>query len=159
MTGFLNEIGSYYVQIYGPLTQKELFMCPRDYSYFLKLIKKYKKENRVKIFAFCLLPGSVHLILQEFNSRNIILFLNQIQSAYEKYLRFRLGRAAKWPRCYRRIMAINEDARLFEYIKSLEFKPVFADVARNPIAYRWSSCNYRVLGNQDSILDKEAYQY
>ena len=157
MEGFLNEIGSYYVQIYGPLSQEKLFSCARDYSYFLRILKKYKKENQVKVFAFCLLPGSAHLVLQEFNLASIKLFLDQLQNGYEKYLRFRLGRAMSWPKRRRRIRQIREDARLFEYIRSLEFKPVFADITRNPVGYRWSSCSYRVLGNSDSILDKEAF--
>jgi putative transposase len=153
LMGFRSEAVVYYVCFKGQKAMSAIFLSPRDYSYFLRLIRKYKKIHQVRIFAFCLLPNSVHLILHAITAEQLIVFLLQIRASYRSYSSARFGVSGHRFR-RPRLRVIQEDAHLIECIKSLEFKPVFAEMTQNPIRYPWSSCSYRVLGREGDLVDQ-----
>lgn len=109
------------------------------------------------MFAFCLLPGAIYLILQAFSIEAVECFINHLTEAYAAYVSAQADACRTIFRT--RISAIKGDAELVGCIKMLEFRPVFADMAVQPAAYPWSSCSYRVLGGDGGLLDSHGFEY
>ncbi|MCR4337652.1 MAG: hypothetical protein NUV91_07610 [Candidatus Omnitrophica bacterium] len=143
---FDQEAKCYFVRSW-PSEKVRLFSKSSDYAYYLRVLKKYKAEYKLKIFAFCLIPQGIYLILQPRGSKDLSDFLEKTMDAY--YLRLvQDGQEVKF---IRNIVKDTQD--LVDWIKYLEFIPVKHELALSPLSYRWSSCSYRVLGDQGGLLD------
>lgn len=63
-----------------------LFLTNADRNRFLELLLEEKRACGCKIFAFCLLDNSVHLLLKEQNS-TISTFMHRLNTAYAAYFK------------------------------------------------------------------------
>ncbi len=43
---------------------ESIFPEKEDYKMFLDLMKKYQEQYNIKIFAFCLMPDHLHLLVE-----------------------------------------------------------------------------------------------
>ena len=43
--------------------RQKTFFCDDDYRYYIELISTYSKQNGTEIWAYCLMPNHVHLVL------------------------------------------------------------------------------------------------
>ena len=152
---FLDGNVCYYIRIRNSRLFPYMFLGPRDYEYYLRLLKKYKQECTVRVFAFCLLPDSIHLILHSTSFPQIDSLMKHVQKAYRQYFCTRYDQGPA--NCFRhyKTFCLREDFSLFEYIKALELKPVHAEIATDPASYPWSSYSCRVLGEANNVVDKE----
>jgi len=108
----------------------------------------------MKIYAFCILPRSVYLILQPKDKKDLPLFVQSIKELYKQYFQSRYGFAREvWPSVYQ-CEPLLTDHDLLLGIKSIEFTPVVAEISENPISYPWSSCSHRVFNHKNGILDR-----
>ena len=44
--------------------RQTIFLQEEDFIYFLKLLKKYKKELKFKIYHLCLMPNHFHFMIE-----------------------------------------------------------------------------------------------
>ena len=128
-----------------------------DYRYYFRLLRKYKTKLSINIFAFCLLPEEIHLIIQPQNPDKLAPFIKEISQSYLLYFNSRYQHQGKLLHGRYKSMAIRNDAGLSEYIKFVEFIPVKFQIADTPVCYPWSSCSYRVLRDGDGLLDRRPY--
>ncbi len=111
-------------------------------------------EITVSIFAFCLLPQDIHLIIQSQLAQNLSIFIKTICQDYSVYFESRYQIQENVFSGRQKSLAIIDDIALTEYIKFVEFMPVKYQLADTPAQFPWSSYNYRVLGDGDGVLDK-----
>ena len=125
----------------------------RDFGFYFRLLKKYKTKFGIKIYAFCILPDTVYLIIQPELKNNIEPFITRLQQLYTQYYlaKYNEDRGSIWPRL--RYALIDNDRALMAGIKSLGFRPVKAELSGNPVSYPWSSCSYRVFNSRNGLLD------
>ena len=150
---FLKNNQCFFMTLHARKNQK-IFLHVTDYRYCLRLLRKYKNKVQVNIFAFCLLPEEIHLVIQSLSNQNLSMFTEEVSRDYKFYFESRYqihenifsGRHKK--------VAILNDMRLMDYIKFIEFMPVKFQMADTPAQYPWSSYSYRVIGDGDGILDK-----
>ncbi len=149
---FLQDHCCYHVIINGP-GKLPVFRTLMDYAYYLRLLKTFKMKLSVHIFAFCLLPERVHLIIQPKETGGLSAFMQRISQSYAVYFNRKYKREGKlWQGRFRSIV-IGHDQDLFDCIKYVEWIPVRSELVNSPVEYPWSSCSLRVLGYQGSILD------
>lgn len=148
---FLTQEGCYYVysRSYDYLT---IVRNEDDFQKYISLIKRYKKICEVSLYAYCILPTCVHLILHPQQFKKLPDFMKRLQQSYAIYINQQLKRGGKVWRDRYTSRFISNDRDLVEGIKSIEFIPVMENLAFSSIHYSWSSCSYRVFGNK-GILD------
>ena len=146
----------YFMTIRAQKNQK-IFLHVMDYRYYLRLLRNYKSKIAVNIFAFCLLPERIHLIVQSHSSPNLFVFIEEVSLSYALYFDSRYQSHGKVFSDRHKKLAISDEFHLADYIKFIEFMPVKFQMADTPAQYPWSSYSYRVVGDGDGILDKVPY--
>jgi putative transposase len=53
-----------------------VFHKPEDYEAFLSLLAEAKKRQRVKLFAFCLMPNHFHLVVEPADQTALSQFIS-----------------------------------------------------------------------------------
>jgi REP element-mobilizing transposase RayT len=148
---FLKDGVCYYIQTHSFIGQ-EIFKAQADYYRIMQILKRYKMRYSVHIYAFCLMPADVYLIIHPSNSRHLPLFMQGVNQTYALYFNRRYKNEGKvWRQRYKSAV-IQNDVDLFDAITLVEFIPVQRNQSRSPIEYPWSSSACRVLGS-GSIVD------
>jgi putative transposase len=129
------------------------FCSAGDFDYFISQISKYKTRFKIKVYAFCLLPESVDLVIEPVEWWNMSAFIRCLNQSFSRYLNGKYQRdGALWQERFRSVV-LKSDYDLVECVKYIEFKPVENCLAQSPVSYRWSSCALRVAGQKRGIID------
>ena len=136
-----------------------IFLYQNDYNYYLRLLKRFKDQHDIRVFAFCLLSKAAHLVLQTPLASSLHQFMEDLESNYRRYFYSKYqDERPLWKNSYHS-RVIDNDQELFKTVKELEFIPVQKYFSPTPIQYPWSSCSYRVVASSDGILDRRMYHY
>ena len=100
----------------------------------------------MQIFAFCLLPIDIQLILQPRLSVQLPLFVKNVNESYQLFFNARYEPAQNMKLYQRKSIFIDNDLDLFERIQQVKNLPV----GRFNL---WNSGAHR-LGGKENILDK-----
>jgi len=148
---FLKDGVCYYVQTHSFVGQ-EIFKANVDYDRIMQILKRYKMRFSFHLYAYCLMPTDVSLIIHPSNARHLPLFMQGVNQTYALYFNKRYNNTGKvWRQRYKSTV-IQNDADLLDAITLVEFTPVQRNQSRSPIEYPWSSSACRVLGTA-SIVD------
>ena len=44
--------------------QQKTFFCEDDYRYYIKRVSEYSQQTDTEVWAYCLMPNYVHLVLE-----------------------------------------------------------------------------------------------
>lgn len=152
---FLQNSVCWYVVLRDRQKQK-LFYSDRDYEYYLRLLKKYKRSFQVNIFAFCLLPIDVQLIVQPKCADRLGPFLENVNEAYRLFFNTKNEPANDVEFFFHRNVVIDNDRELIERVKYVECLPMGALISSTMAGYPWSSCSHRV-GGKAPLIDKTSF--
>jgi putative transposase len=132
---------------------KKLFQDSSDYRQYLRIIRKYKMRFRVQVFAFCLLPESVHLLIHPQRSWYLSRFMQGISQSYAHY--FHASHTVCGQVWHGRFKSrlVEEDNDFVETVRHIEYLAIKAQLAFVPMAYPWNSCRYRLLGAPSRLVD------
>lgn len=117
----ISNSGIYHVIIRG-IGKQILFEDDSDRLKILALLRKYKLEQNIRIFTYCLMNNHVHLLLQDEDSQ-LPLFMKKLELSYAYYFN----------RKYERVGALFQDRYKSEPVDSDgHFMLVFRYILRNP---------------------------
>ena len=69
---------SHHVTQRGNRRQKTFF-CEDDYRYYIELLAEFSKEHSTEVWAYCLIPNHVHLVMVPVDHKAVPFFLNSVQ--------------------------------------------------------------------------------
>ncbi len=132
-----------------------LFLEDNDYLFMLGLLKEIAQNNALRMYAFCLMPNHVHLLLSpmEENLSDAMrdLFARYAMKFNRKYER--KGHLFGGP--YRQALCLHNSYVLAASLY-IHMNPVEADLTKDPLEYRWSSIRlYYEDGAPKSFLNPE----
>ena len=64
--------------------RRQTFRCEEDYKAYLDRLEKYRAKFQVRIYAYCLMPNHVHLLLES-GSAPLDKFMQGLQQSYTQY--------------------------------------------------------------------------
>jgi REP element-mobilizing transposase RayT len=73
----------YHVIVRGNQKQKT-FLVDQDYQAYLERLAKYRKKYDIVLYAYCLMPNHVHLLL-ETSGEPLSKFMQGLQQSYTQY--------------------------------------------------------------------------
>ncbi|MBU1044181.1 MAG: transposase [Candidatus Omnitrophica bacterium] len=85
------ENSVYYISCYG-LQNQVIFKDARDYEMYFGLLRKYKDQYGVKLYAYTLLHNHLHLLMEVDNKSSISTMMHDLTSSYTKYFNGRYDR-------------------------------------------------------------------
>jgi len=131
--------------------QQETFFNDEDYAAYLSLLGEWCGRCGVEVWAYCLMPDHVHLIVVPDSEDALRRALGEAHRRYTRRINFREGwRGHLWQG---RFASFAMDERyLLRAARYVELNPVRAKLCRAPWRWRWSSAAAHVAGRDDGLV-------
>jgi len=129
--------------------RQDVFFVEEDYEQYLQLLKTWCFQEKIEIWAYCLMTDHVHLIVTPQKNSNLGKAIGETHRRYTPMINFRenwkgylwQGRFASYP------MNENWLLRAAAYV---ELNPVKAGMVANAWDYRWSSVHAHLEGKDNN---------
>ena len=115
---------------------ENIFKDEGDYKMFLSLLKKYKEQYTIKIYAYALLPNHLHLLVE---SQQISDFMHSLNNSYTKYFNSRYERKGHVLRERFKAALIERNSHLLKMTAYIHLNPQRVNLTVNAKDYAYSS--------------------
>ena len=130
-----------------------IFHDDEDFVYFLKLLKRYKKELKFKLYHFCLMSNHIHLMIEPTVEGSLPKIMMRLTLAYSSFFNKKYrGVGHVWQGRYKSSLVDKEDYFIWCGLY-VELNPVRAGLVARPENWRWSSYNFYAFGKTDPLLE------
>ena len=131
-----------------------IFQDDGDFFYFLKLIERYKKELKFKLYHLCLMPNHIHLIIEPTVEGTLSMTMMRLTLAYSSYFNQKNKSVGHvWQGRYKSSL-IGEEGYFITCALYIELNPVRAKMVVHPQNYQWSSYNLYAFGQAHLLIEK-----
>jgi putative transposase len=134
--------------------RQQVFFGDEDYAIYKTLLAEGCREAGVAVWAYCLMPNHVHLILRPGDEDGLRAALGEAHRRYTRYVNLREGwRGYLWQGRFSSF-PMDED-HLFRCARYVELNPVRAKLVRHARDWRWSSARAHLAGRDDGLVRVE----
>src|SRR5271157_1289425 len=131
--------------------KQETFFGEEDYQHYLELMAQFCRAEQVAIWAYCLMPNQVHLIVVPQSAESLRRAIGEAHRRYTRSINFREGwRGHLWQGRFASFV-MDED-HLLTAARYVELNPVRAGSVQAPSRYRWSSAVAHQRGRDDALV-------
>ena len=134
--------------------KQRVFLQDQDYEKYLDLLRHYKRKFHCKIYAWCLMPTHVHLVLQVNKPMELAKIMQGQSLAYAKWFNKKYTKVGHLWQGRFKSKVMQDETYVVDCINYIEMNPVRASMVKSPMDYPWSSYRYRVLGIEMPLLDQ-----
>ncbi len=133
--------------------RQQTFWEEQDYRYYLDLLKENCLRSEVSVWAYCLMPNHIHLILVPETVDGLTKAVGQTHHRYTKAVNLRQGWTGYlWQGRY---CSYPMDSNyLFICAQYIEMNPVRAGLVQKPEEWQWSSAGYHLDEREDDIISE-----
>ena len=128
--------------------RQQTFFCDDDYRRYLDLMRQWCTQYQVQIWAYCLMPNHVHLILVPPSEDGLARAVGEAHRRYTRHVNFREGwRGHLWQGRFASF--VMDEAYLLAATRYVERNPVRARLVDRAADWPWSSAGVhtgRVVG-------------
>lgn len=128
----------YYITCKGAYNER-LFGDEKDYMMYQELLKKYRDEHGFKLYAYCLMPQHLHLLIEPSPAAEISEIMRSLNTAYPKYFNNRYQRRGHLFRERFKACLIEKDSYLADVISHIHRNPIRLNLAASAQEYPYSS--------------------
>ena len=131
--------------------RQQTFFGEEDYQHYLELMAQFCRAEQVAIWAYCLMPNHVHLIVVPQSAESLRRAIGEAHRRYTRRINFREGwRGHLWQGRFASFV-MDED-HLLTAARYVELNPVRAGLVQAPSRYRWSSAAAHLRGRDDALV-------
>jgi len=128
------------------------FFSDADYALYLKLLKHSCGQAGTDIWAWCLMPNHVHLILVPRHEDGLRAALGETHRRYTRHINLREDwRGHLWQSRFSSFPM--DEAWLIACARYVELNPVRARLVARPEQWRWSSARAHLGLGEDGVTD------
>jgi len=127
----------YHVIVRGNQRQKT-FLRPRDYQAYLERLTKYCQKYGVTLYAYCLMPNHVHLLL-ECGEEPLAKFMQGIQQSYTQYFNRAHDKVGHLFQGRYKAIVCEKDEYLLALVRYIHLNPVRSKMVSKAEQYRYSA--------------------
>lgn len=148
----LMENAYYHVMTRGNQKQN-VFLQEDDFEKYLGLLTHYRRKYKFRLYAWCLMPNHVHLIIDVTKPGELAKIMQGLNLAYTKWFNKKYKKVGHlWQGRFKSV-AIQKDKYALDCINYIEANPVRAKIRQSILEYPWSSFRTRTLGERLNLLD------
>lgn len=130
--------------------RQKTFFCADDYAYYLELLAEFSKAYGTEVWAYCLMPNHVHLVMVPSEVDGLRATLGEAHRRYTRHINFRKGwRGHLWHERFHSF--VMDESYLLATVRYVERNPVVAGLCRRPQDWQWSSALAHLCG-EDNLL-------
>jgi putative transposase len=141
----------YHVIVRGNQRQAT-FLSEGDYAAYLERLATYRQKHGVTVWAFCLMPNHVHMLLETSGSP-LAKFMQGLQQSYTQHfnrIHEKVGHVFQGR--YKAIVC-EKERYLVALIRYIHLNPVRAKLVRHPEEYAYSGHRAYLTGEATTVLD------
>jgi putative transposase len=134
---------------------QNVFSSPRDFTYYLNELADLKETFGIRLYAYCLMPNHVHLLVSpQETASSLCQFMKALSARATRYrIRQERRSGTLWRSRYKSSL-VQEDAYLLAFCRYIELNPVLAGITKLPEDYPWSSVRERLGLVESRLLDR-----
>jgi len=130
-----------------------VFREEQDFIYFLKLLKKYKKELKFQLYHFCLMPNHIHFMVEPTLEGSLPKIMMRLTLAYSSFFNKKYrGVGHVWQGRYKSSLIDKEDY-FIQCGVYIELNPVRAGLVSRPEDWRWASYSFYAFGEINPLME------
>lgn len=130
----------------------EVFFSEDDYRAYLELLAEYGAKAGTAVWAYCLMPNHIHLILVPSHDDGLRAALGEVHRRYARRINAREEWSGHlWQERFHSY-PMDED-HLVAGARYVELNPVRAGLVERPEDWRWSSAKAHLSGEKGGLVD------
>lgn len=135
--------------------KQNVFLEEAGYKRYFKILTKYTKHFKAKLYSFCLMPNHIHLLLEPEVPEKLTKLMQGLNLSYTLYFNRKYNKVGHlWQdRFISKI--VTKDKYLLDCISYIETNPIRANMITHLQDYAWSSYNLRLKQDYDIISEIE----
>ncbi len=141
----------YHVIVRGNQRRKT-FRCDEDYKDYLDRLEKYRAKFHVRIYAYCLMPNHVHLLV-ETGSTPLAKFMQGLQQSYTQHFNRSYRKVGHLFQGRYKAIICDRDKYLLALVRYIHLNPVRAKLATRPERYSHSAHNSYLTNGTPKIVE------
>jgi len=131
--------------------RQTVFLRESDYAFYRALLAEGCRDANVAVWAYCLMPNHVHLILVPSDVDGLRAALGETHRRYTRAINEREGwRGYLWQGRFASFPM--DDDYLYACARYIELNPVRANLAAHPRDWKWSSARAHLSGRDDGLV-------
>jgi len=143
----------YHVIVRGNHRQKT-FLNQSDYQAYLERLGRYRKRLGITVYAYCLMPNHVHLLV-ETGSQPLSRFMQGLQQSYTQYFNRKHRKIGHLFQGRYKAIICDKDEYLLGLVRYIHLNPVRANMVHKVDEYPYSGhCSY-VEGRVSEVLEPD----
>ena len=131
--------------------RQQTFFSDGDYGLYRDLVAECCAKARVAVWAYCLMPNHVHMIMTPEDPDGRRAALAEAHRRYSRHVNFREGwRGYLWQGRF--ASAAMDEPHLMACARYVEMNPVRAGLVTRPQDWRWSSARSHLAAQDDRLV-------
>ena len=135
--------------------RQQTFFRDADYREYLRLLRRFCREASACVWAYCLMPNHVHLVIVPSTERSLRRALGETHKRYSWHVNRRedwrgylwQGRFSSYP---------MDEFHLLAAVRYVELNPVRAGLVAEAADWRWSSARSHLGVRHDDLIARNA---
>ncbi len=144
----ISRSGTYHVMFRGN-ELRDIFTDNEDRNRFLHLLEEKATEEEFTIYAYCLMPNHVHILLSG-EHEALGKLIKRINTSFVYYFNKKYDRLGHLFHDRYKSQPVETEVYLLAAVRYIHNNPVKAGLAEKPYDYKWSSYRSYVDYRQDS---------
>ena len=136
--------------------KQNIFLDNIDCEKYMDILRHYKRKYRFKLYAYCLMPNHIHLIIEIKDINDLAKIMQCITQTYTAWFNKKYKKTGRlWQNRFKS-MIIQKDRYLLDCLRYIELNPIRAKITSFAEQYSWCSWKERSLGvhsNSGKLLD------
>jgi putative transposase len=129
----------------------DVFTAKGDYALYLDLLREWCERAGTKVWAYCLMPNHVHLILVPSHEDGLRAALGEVHRRYARHVNRREDwRGHLWQERFHSFVMDKQHA--LACARYVELSPVRARLVKRPEGWAWSSARAHLDGADDDVV-------
>jgi len=131
--------------------RQRTFFSKRDYQYYLRLALEAREKALVEVWAYCLMPNHVHMILVPRAGDGLSKYLAPIHHKYA----LTVNKRKQWKGHFwqeRFYSTAMDENYLLQAVRYVELNPVRAKLCDKAQDWKWSSARAHFSGKNDDLV-------
>ncbi len=128
------------------------FFCDDDYRAYLDLLAQAKTSAQVSVWAYCLMPNHVHLVVVPEATDSLAQLFRFVHRRYSRRINFRENwKGHLWQERFHSF--VMDERYLMATARYTELNPVRARLCACPEDWPWSSTRAHLVGWDDAVVE------
>lgn len=135
------------------INKSYIFEKTEDIKYYIKIMYKLEKEQKVRIIAYCIMHNHTHMLIEVEGTKELSKYMQRLNTIYGIYYNKKYNRVGYVFRDRFKSEGIYNEEHLYNCIRYIYNNPVKAGICNKPEEYPYS--NYKKIDNEV----EENYQF